>query len=193
MGLLHRVRRRRAVHVAQPADHTARATKLGVVARSEYLRPEDEARALEPGPDGLIDARLERVRDRLLVVTPLGWINPRSRTAHRAGLHSFQLKGASHHEDAVRAGRFTPGTPVRLVREPANRHDPNAIAIYAANGRSKSGYVPAFRAKRLARLLDDGADLVGISVRGTSAGTDGTVPHILICERTLFKHLTRPA
>jgi hypothetical protein len=40
-------------------------------------------------------------------------------------------------------------------------------------------------------LLDAGADLVAISVRGSGRGTDGTVPHILICERAHFDHLTR--
>lgn len=37
------------------------------------------------------------------------------------------------------------------------------------------------------QFIDDGAALVAISVRGT----DGTVPHILICERALFDHLNR--
>ncbi len=163
-----------------------------MVARAEYLTPEAEADALRPGPDGLLNARLERVRDRLLVVTPAGWVNPKSRSAHRAGLDSFTVRGTGYHPGAVKAGKFTPGTPVRLVREPDNPHDPNAIAIYADTGRNKAGYVPAARAKRLAKLLDAGVDLVAISVRGTGRGTDGPAPHILICERALYEHLTRP-
>jgi hypothetical protein len=81
----------------------------------------------------------QRVRDRLLFVTPDGWVNPKSRTAHRYGLHSFQLRGTSHCAAALRTGRFTPGAPVRLVREPDNPHDPNAIAVYAETGRNKVG------------------------------------------------------
>lgn len=80
---------------------------------------------------------------------------------------------------------------MKLVREPDNKHDPNAIAIYAEGARNKAGYVPAARAKTLARLLDGGTDLVAISVRGSGHGTDGTVPHILICDRKLFDHLNR--
>ncbi|HYJ69278.1 MAG TPA: HIRAN domain-containing protein [Nocardioidaceae bacterium] len=150
---------------------------------STYLCSEAEARALQPGPDGLIEARLELIRDQLLVVTPLGWINPRSRTAHRAGLYLSNLKGTAYHEAAVKAGRFTPGANVRLVREPNNPHDPNAIAVYAEGGRDRAGYVSAVRAKRLAKLMDAGHDLVGVSVRGADAGVDGTVPRILVCER----------
>lgn len=73
---------RRGPRKPPSADQSAaRAASLGMVSRAEYLGPDEEARALEPGPDGLPDARLERVRDRLLVVTPHGWINPRSRAA----------------------------------------------------------------------------------------------------------------
>lgn len=118
-------------------------------------------------------------------------MNPKSRSAHKAGLHSFQLRGSSHCQAALKAGRLIPGSPVKLVRDPANPHDPNAIAIYADGARNRAGYVPAARAKILARLLDGGADLVAISVRGSGRGTDGTVPRILICERALFDHLSR--
>jgi hypothetical protein len=182
---------KRARQRRTPRDRAVRAQSLGMVARTEYLSPEDEALALRPGPNGLLDVRLERVRDRLLVVSPSGWINPKSRTAYKAGLHSFQITGTAFHEAAVKAGRFTPGSAVRLVREPDNRHDPNAIAIYAEGGRSKAGYVPATVAKRLSKLLDQGVALVAVSVRGAGAGSEGTVPQILVCERSLYEHLTR--
>jgi len=174
------------------SESAARAASLGMVSRAEYLDPEAEARALEPGPDGLPDARLERVRDRLLVVTPHGWVNPRSRTAaSRAGLWSFALRGGGYHESALKRGDFRPGAEVRLVREPDNPHDPNAIAVYAAGARDLSGYVPRGYAKRLAKLIDGGADLVALSVRGSGRGSDTTTPHLLICERRLYEHLTR--
>ncbi len=114
------------------------AQSLGMVARAEYLSGEDEARALQVRPDGLIDARLTLVRGRLLVVNPTGWINPKSRIAYKSGLHSFQLHGSHHYQTALTSGRFTPGALVRLVREPNNPHDPNAIAVYAEGAASKS-------------------------------------------------------
>lgn len=173
------------------AESAARARSVGMVASAEYMDSETEARALAPGPNGLPSARLERERDRLLVVTPSGWVNPRSRTSWRFGLHSFAVRGTSYHEAAVTAGRFTPGAPVRLVREPENPHDPNAVAVYAETGRRLAGYVPKGQAKRLAQMLDSGADLVAVAVRGSGAGSNETTPHVLVCERSLYEHLTR--
>ncbi|WP_332643565.1 HIRAN domain-containing protein [Aeromicrobium sp.] len=173
------------------AESAARARSVGIVARAEYMDPETEARALAPGASGLPKARLERERDRLLVVTSLGWVNPRSRTAYRAGLHSFAVAGTSYHQAAVKAGQFTPGTPVRLVREPSNVHDANAIAVYPETGRRPAGYVPKGQARRLAALLDAGNDLIAVTVRGSGPGSDGTRPHVLVCERALYDHLTR--
>lgn len=182
---------KRARQARTTADSTERAKSLGMVSRAEYLTSEQEGAALLPGPGGLPDARLERVRDRLLVVTPRGWINPKSRTAHQHGLHSFQLRGTAHYAAALRAGRFTPGAPVRLVREPDNVHDQNAIAIYAERARDKAGYVPKAQARRLASMLDAGIELVAVSTRGSGRATEGTVPQILVCERGLFDQLTR--
>ena len=174
------------------AEQAARAKSHGYVARSEYLSPEAEAVALAPGPDGYPDAWLERVRDRLLVVTPAGWVNPKSRTAaSRAGLWSLTVRGTSYHESAARRGDFRPGTPVRLVREPGNPHDPNAIAVYAERGRDRAGYVARGYAKRLARLLDSGADIVAVSTRGGGPGSDDVTPQILAAERGLWEHLNR--
>ena len=169
----------------------ARAEAAGIVSRAEYMTPDEEAEALKPGPDGLPDARLQRIRDRLLVVTPKGWVNPRSRIAPRAGLYSFALRGTGYYEAAVKTGRFTPGAPITIVREPDNEYDANAIAVYAHGARNKAGYVPKGLAKRLARLLDSGADLVAISVRGSAAGRNTVTPHILVCERRLLEHLQR--
>lgn len=174
-----------------PAQKVTWAKEHGYVAREEFMPPDVEAEALKVGPDGLLDARLERERDRLVVVTPRGWVNPRSRSAYKAGLHTVITRGTSYHQAAVKAGRFTPGAPIRLVREHDNEHDPNAIAIYAERARRKSGYVPRGTAKRLAKLMDGGADLVAISLRGAGPGAEGVNPQILICERPLFEHLTR--
>lgn len=188
---INHLQRRGPLKPRTRAESAARARAAGTVARAEYLDSETEARALAPLASGLPNARLERERDRLLVVTSLGWVNPRSRTAYRAGLHSFAVAGASYHRAAVKAGRFTPGSPVRLVREHDNPHDPNAIAVYADTGRRPAGYVPKGQARRLAALLDAGTDLVAVTVRGSAAGSDSVTPHVLVCERRLYEHLTR--
>lgn len=174
------------------AERRDRAERLGMVIREEYMSPEHEALALEPGPDGFPDAWLERVRDRLLVVTPDGWVNPKSRTAaSRAGIWSFALRGTDHHESAARRGDFTPGARVRLVREPDNPHDPNAIAVYAESARQLAGYVSRGYAKRLAKLMDSGADMVAVSARGARPGHANVSPQVLVVERALWDHLNR--
>ncbi|CAM3194674.1 HIRAN domain-containing protein [Nocardioides dubius] len=174
-----------------PAAQKARAKRAGYVARTEYLSPEEEADVLVSPSGGLPDLWLEHVRDRLLVVSPRGWVNPRSRTAaSRAGLWSFGVRGTSHHERAARAGDFRPGAPVVLVREPQNAHDPNAIGVYASGATELAGYVPRGFAKRLTPILDGGADMVAVSTRGGGPGED-TTPQVLVVERRLWTHLHR--
>jgi len=51
------------------------------------------------------------------------------------------------------------GEPLRLVREPNNPHDPNAIAIYFRNDRL--GYVPRNENRALAVMLDHGEKIRG--------------------------------
>jgi hypothetical protein len=101
------------------------------------------------------------------------------------------LRGNSYHEGAVRRGDFAPGAPLRLVREPDNRHDPHAIAVFARGAQQLSGYVPRGYAKRLAKLLDAGADMVAVSTRGDGPGRDDVTPQVLVCERALWNHLNR--
>ena len=59
-----------------------------------------------------------------------------------AGARSIAVAGISHHPDASRDD-FAVGHLVRLVPEPSNPYDPNAIAIRSADGRYHAGYVPA--------------------------------------------------
>ncbi len=80
---------------------------------------------------------------------------------------------------------------MRLVREPDNQHDPHAIAVYAAGARDITGYVPRGYAKRLAKLLDAGADMVAVSTLGSAAGHKGVSLQVLVVERALWDHLNR--
>jgi len=184
---------KRARRARTPESSISRAKSVGMVSRAEYLTPDDERAALVPGDDGLPAAELRRVRDRLLVVTPAGMVNPKSRTAWRSGLHSFQPRGTQHHAQAFRSANLSPGAVIDLQREPENPHDAHAVALYGHRARYPFGYVPATIAKRLSPLLDAGTELVAVSTRGAGAGRDGVVPQVLVCERRLYDHLTRPA
>ncbi|CAM3929131.1 hypothetical protein [Nocardioides zeicaulis] len=48
-----------------------------------------------------------------------------------------------------------------------------------------SRYVPRGTAKRLAKLMDAGTDLVAISLRGSGPGSEGVNPQILFCDRSV--------
>jgi hypothetical protein len=63
------------------------------------------------------------------------WDDPRVRVV--------KLAGASYRLDALQDDAFAPGRRLALVREPDNEHDPNAVAVYDAEGRVQGGYVPA--------------------------------------------------
>ncbi|WP_350258391.1 HIRAN domain-containing protein [Scrofimicrobium sp. R131] len=136
-------------------------------------------------------ARLEEVKGQLLIVTDDGQrVNPGSPHLYKAGIFSFRLRGTSYYETAVKYGDFSPGTKLRLVREPDNEYDSNAIAIYAPRARNKAGYVNKLNAKRIAPLLDRGDKLVCISCRGTGPGRAGeVVPRVLVLQDQLLAQL----
>ena len=59
------------------------------------------------------------------------------------------VAGTSYRGGALQAEGFAPGSPLELVPEPENEHDPNAIGVWDAEGREQAGYVPAADAKEL--------------------------------------------
>ena len=81
---------------------------------------------------------------------------------------SFMVRGYTHktldgsRHRAELYEMLTPGEPLKLVREPQNEFDPNAILIYQAAGPLENadlGYVPRTLAETLAPTIDGGAQL----------------------------------
>lgn len=60
------------------------------------------------------------------------------------------------------------GTPLRLVREPRNSHDPNAVAVFV--GKRQIGYISASLASDVARMLDAGATAEAVVTAVTGGG-----------------------
>jgi hypothetical protein len=60
-----------------------------------------------------------------------------------------RLAGVSYRPDELQDDAFAPGNRLRLVAEPDNVHDPNAIAVWDADQRVQGGYVPAEDAREL--------------------------------------------
>jgi hypothetical protein len=58
--------------------------------------------------------------------------------------------GVSYRPEALPDASFDPGRRLALVPEPANEHDPNAVAIWNAERTLQLGYVPAAVAPELA-------------------------------------------
>jgi hypothetical protein len=56
-------------------------------------------------------------------------------------LRVVKLAGASYRLEALQDDAFSPGR--RLVPEPGNEHDPNAVAVWDADRHVQAGYVPA--------------------------------------------------
>jgi hypothetical protein len=60
------------------------------------------------------------------------------------------VAGVSFRADDVRDASFDPGERLRLVPEPANEHDPNAVAVWNEARTLQAGYVPREVAPELA-------------------------------------------
>lgn len=65
----------------------------------------------------------------------------------------FNVAGTSHRQDALQGPAFAPGEPVKLIPEPKNPYDPNAVAVWDTNRRAHIGYVPADLAPTIGRIF----------------------------------------
>lgn len=119
-------------------------------------------------------------------------VGPKDRRLQRAGIFSIAVQGESYNKAACRAGDFSPGAPIELVREPDNEHDPNAIAVHAKGRRTRAGYVNKGKARSLAKIMDKGTPLRVISTRGTAAGRVCEQIAILAASPEIVDHLLSP-
>ena len=81
-----------------------------------------------------------------------------------AGLRVAGVAGAArHHAEALASDAAAPGRPLELRRDPANPHDPNAIAVHA--GGVQVGWVPRAIAEALAPALHAGEPFSAVVLR----------------------------
>ena len=88
--------------------------------------------------DGELESRGLRLKDERSVWLPLGEV---TEELDRLGARIIEVAGVTHHRDHD-APAFTAEQTVRLVPEPDNFYDRNAIAVRSADGRLMAGYVP---------------------------------------------------
>ena len=116
-------------------------------------------------------------------------VSPSDRRLARIGIHVAQLRGEFYHRAACTAGDFSPGTPARLVREPSNEFDPNAVAVLDATGTHHAAYLPKQKARAVARIIDAGTVIEAISVRGTVARRACPDIAVLIAQPDVIRRL----
>ena len=98
------------------------------------------------------------------IASPIVVAGHRSVLIQESPLAGFQF----HRGEAVWSA-LAVGAPVKLVREPNNDHDPNAVAVYFND--DKLGYVPRGENGALARMLDRGERLTA-SISHLGSGED---------------------
>lgn len=77
---------------------------------------------------------------------------------------------ARHHAAALQSDDVAPGRPLELRRDPANEHDPNAVAVETgAGGREQIGWVPREIAVGLAPELDAATTWSALALRESRA------------------------
>ena len=85
---------------------------------------------------------------------------------HERGLLVAGAAGAAQfHDEVLQSDAAEPGSPVRLRRDPANEHDPNAIAVEVVGRAAQLGWVPRDLAVDLAPALDAGEPWTAIVMR----------------------------
>jgi HIRAN domain len=80
------------------------------------------------------------------------------------GVRMARVAGPGFHPHGLQDRAFDPGRSVRLLPEPHNRHDPNAIGVWDDRLRLKAGYIPAKLSREVGRLLREGRLKVAISL-----------------------------
>lgn len=98
------------------------------------------------------------------------------------GMEAVRVAGVSHRADALQKDAFAPGSELKLVREPDNPHDENAVAVFDAEERHQVGYVPAEEAPRIARRLDAGEDLRCFSMFEVLDGGERVALRVLLVD-----------
>ena len=97
------------------------------------------------------------------------YLGPALRGIEDAGAFYTKVAGVTFEGRQALVAQVRPGEPLRLVREPANPHDPHAVAV-CRDGGERLGYVSAALAARLAPSMDAGARYTATAAQRTGGG-----------------------
>lgn len=79
---------------------------------------------------------------------------------------NFTIAGFSYYDGALVFNQFKIGQEVKLVAEPANIFDKNAVALYLDN--SMLGYIPRAFNREVSRLLNAGYSIFRAYIQAVS-------------------------
>lgn len=172
-------------------DLTGPRQAAGPEYESRYLSATEAGELLVPGPDGKVPVR---IRDGFFQHVPTGKrVSPANRTLNKHGLVSFRVRGDAYYDS--KAADTRAGQRALLVREPGNKHDPNAVAVHALDKygeRVQVGYVNKGLARRLAKQLDAGDAVVGWFMRGDEPGRDDEGVAVVLTDEDEMRRLLGP-
>lgn len=157
-----------------------------VVHRSDYVPKDEEARYLTRDAAGLPTLRLVDAGDRLVIWSPLdggALLNPKGPGLRSLGLCTSYARGSAHHAAVYRTADLQKGRWIDLRREPENAHDRNAVAMHLPGSTARLGYVGRGRARVVARRMDAGEDMAGVTIWGPDRGDDDRSTLVLIGSR----------
>lgn len=92
----------------------------------------------------------------------------------------FKVAGVSFEGRQQHLARVSVGDPARIIPEPENSHDPNALAVHIAvdNEVLHCGYVPRELAAEIAPMLDgEAVDVRVHEITGGFEQWDGSLAH----------------
>ncbi|MCI1902032.1 MAG: HIRAN domain-containing protein [Bifidobacteriaceae bacterium] len=155
----------------------------------DCLTSEQEKQAIHVTNKGVPNIEFKTWQNRLVPTVPEGIVNPHSRSLYKFGIFIFDVHGVYYHEQAAREATNLPGESAKLVREPNNPHDPNAIAIYDTNEVVPLGYVNKQNAKRLAPRLDAGEDFVAFFTAVGDKANEDFYSQVVVMNRKLAEEI----
>lgn len=94
-----------------------------------------------------------------------------------------KVAGVQHYAGAIADSCFAAGSTTRLIAEPENEYDGNAVGVWDARSRIQVGHIPADCCAGVAAQLDRGEHLVGYVLREIRRGSKSgprTGLHLLV-------------
>lgn len=163
--------------------------------RRDVLSIADASRLLVADVQGLPPLRLQEHGDglRLAEVSTGKLVGVGDAHLRALGIWSIWLRAVDSRTILAREGLLQPGATLRLVRQPRNAEDSNAIAVHASTGRLV-GYVSPRIAAGLAAVLDSGTSIEAVAVSYTArsgSSRPGLITLLAASPQTLA-HLFEP-